>query len=165
MYTKRGGMGAAVSLDIQTCRPSDLPNALFSAACALFVHKNQTLSFVFNALQTLFANTGGYTPLFPQTTPKSRKSAMRKIWSRGPLLGAVIFLASVCFGEYLRWTHGVSMGLKTDLFLLVLSWRVVGAYLVLCLVAGCLLYAMTSLMVHVVRRIGEKRDPSARASG
>jgi hypothetical protein len=78
---------------------------------------------------------------------------MRNIWPNGIVSGAVIFVASLGYLEWTRWSHGISTGPKTELYMMVLIWRELTALLVICFVAGCLLYLITSFIFHAGRRM------------
>ena len=74
---------------------------------------------------------------------------MRKtIWPKGLLLGTLIFFLTLFYAAYQRSRHGLSTGFSDMLSI----WQVLAAYLVVCLVAGCLLYLIVCFVLKIWRR-------------
>lgn len=72
-----------------------------------------------------------------------------KRFQLGSVIGAVLFVASLFWMVYSRWTHGM----PNSFHLYLGIWPQLVVYLVMCCVAGCAIYLITSFVVSLVRRL------------
>jgi hypothetical protein len=75
---------------------------------------------------------------------------------KGILLGTLIFFASLFYAVYARSIYG----LPAPFVGLLIAWKVLVVYLVMCLVAGCLLYLVASFVVHRIFRRPKAQNAS-----
>jgi Na+/H+ antiporter NhaD/arsenite permease-like protein len=87
--------------------------------------------------------------------PDVEEIKMRKI-VKGTLLGTLIFFAGLFYAVYGRSIYG----LPAPFFGLLIAWKVLVVYLVMCLVAGCLLYLVGSFVVHRIFRRPKVKNAS-----